>query len=143
MPWPSPSDLDHLIERAFGQFIYASTVLKFVNDPHDMPDNRLKFVLSLKSESSSPESPKPFADLDRLYNQILSMIPPSNRDKAKAILGAVLYVSASTNTSKKNEILSITELLLGLDAGESYSALHSVHSLFISLNLFVLRTEML
>ena len=66
--------------------------------------------------------------LDRLYNQILSTIPSPNRDKAKAILCAVLYVSASTNTYQ-NEILSITELLLGLDAGESYSALRSVHSL--------------
>ena len=127
LPWPSYSDFEQLVEKASGQFIYASTVLKFVNDPHDMPDNRLKLVLSLKSESCS--SPlKPFADLDRLYNQILSMIPFSNREKAKAILGAVLYVSASTNTYQ-NEILSITELLLGLEAGESYSALHSVHSL--------------
>jgi len=123
LPWPSPSDLDQLVEKASGQFIYASTVLKFINYPHAMLDERLKLVISLKSES-----PKPFAELDRLYTQILSMIPFPDQEKAILILGAVLYVSASTDTYQ-NETLSITELLLGLKAGESYSALHSVHSL--------------
>ena len=56
------------------------------------------------------------------------MIPSSDREKVKAILGAVLYVSASTNTYH-NEILSATELLLGLVGGKRYSSLHSFHSL--------------
>jgi len=128
LPWPSPSDLDQLVEMASGLFIYAVMVLKFVSDPHAMPDERLKLVLSLRSEFS-PKSAKPITDLDRLYKEILSMIPLPNRAKAKAILGAVLYVSPST-TTYQNEALSITELLLGLKAGESYSVLDSVHSLF-------------
>ncbi|KAF8970904.1 hypothetical protein BDZ97DRAFT_2071573 [Flammula alnicola] len=45
-PWPADSVIDELVEEASGQFIYASTVLKFVDDPFKQPTKQLDLILS-------------------------------------------------------------------------------------------------
>ncbi|KAF8953454.1 hypothetical protein BDZ97DRAFT_598726, partial [Flammula alnicola] len=74
-PWPSPSIVDAFVARASGQFIYASTVLKFVGDPSYQPIAQLDLVLSTASASKIGNSTNPLATLDRLYIQILSTSP--------------------------------------------------------------------
>jgi len=67
--WPSPEDVERLVERASKQFIYPGTVIKFVNNRQNSPVALLKLVLDLPH---SPESSNPLADLDELYSTILS-----------------------------------------------------------------------
>ena len=43
--WPSPTDLRHLAERSQGIFIYASTLVKFVDDEYADPPQRLQIPL--------------------------------------------------------------------------------------------------
>jgi len=72
--WPSKDDIQMLVWRASGQFVYAATVIKFVDSDTDFrtPEERLKIILN-----PSPMHGSPFPELDRLYTQILSVYPDS------------------------------------------------------------------
>src|SRR6201995_5242451 len=65
-PWPSERDLEHLIRKSSGHFIYASTMVKFIDDESGSPAEQLDIVLGLKPNDSSL-----FPDLDQLYTEIL------------------------------------------------------------------------
>ncbi|KDR85967.1 hypothetical protein GALMADRAFT_235161 [Galerina marginata CBS 339.88] len=61
--WPSMNDLEYLVTKSSSQFIYASTVMKFVESRRHRPTDRLDIVLGLKI----PGNNTPFAQLDALY----------------------------------------------------------------------------
>ena len=69
--WPTPEAIEILISRASGQFIYASTVIKFVSSFRANPAQRLEVVLGERD----PGSLKPFEQLDALYAAILRSAP--------------------------------------------------------------------
>jgi len=69
--WPSGTTIDQLVSKSSGQFIYASTVVKFVEDIYDDPRERLEIALNARPVNSV----SPFAQLDQLYIQILSQQP--------------------------------------------------------------------
>ena len=68
--WPSDKDIRRLVEKSPGQFIYASTVVKFVESTCHLPQERLEVVFGLVT----PEIFTPFAELDALYNQIFTTV---------------------------------------------------------------------
>jgi len=70
IPWPSNSQVKELAWRASGQFIYASTVLKFIGSDFCDPAEQLNIILH-----PSPIQAVAFSELDRLYTQILSVYP--------------------------------------------------------------------
>ena len=67
--WPPGKTIDQLVSKSSGQFIYASTIVKFVDDID--PRERLDIVLKIRPVNSV----SPFAKLDQLYVQILSQQP--------------------------------------------------------------------
>lgn len=73
--WPSPSDIERLVRKASGQFIYVSTVMKFVESPGHWPTDRLDIIFGL----TSPGTNTPFADLDALYIHIFSSVDDIDR----------------------------------------------------------------
>ncbi|KAF8958582.1 hypothetical protein BDZ97DRAFT_1923620 [Flammula alnicola] len=87
-PWPADSAVEDLVERASGQFIYPSTVLKFVGDPFKLPADQLNLILSTARASNNTSTCNPFADLDQLYIQILSTSP--DKQQTLDVLGAIL-----------------------------------------------------
>jgi len=68
--WPSHKDIETLVDKSSGQFIYASTVVKFVSSPRHAPDHRLEIVLDLRPKGKD----LPFAELDSLYRYVLSSV---------------------------------------------------------------------
>lgn len=70
-PWPTDWMISALVSNASGQFIYAATVLRFVETPINPPHVQLEQILALRTDSSS----NPFAVLDALYNAVLSTSP--------------------------------------------------------------------
>ncbi|KAJ7483570.1 hypothetical protein FB451DRAFT_1393659 [Mycena latifolia] len=70
-PWPSRDVVRKLVQKSSGYFIYASTVIKFVDDKNFRPTDRLEMIMGL----AEPEFGSPFAALDQLYNEILSSVP--------------------------------------------------------------------
>ncbi len=65
---PSDEDINHLVSKASGQFVYASTIIKFIDDDDCNPREQLDIILKLRTVNSS----SPYAQLDQLYLQILS-----------------------------------------------------------------------
>lgn len=129
-PWPSTEELDALVSKSSGQFIYASTVIKFVSDLHYRPDDRLKSVLAIPTSTvTASQTSKPFEDLDRLYVQILSAVPPDLKKRTLDVLGALAIRTDVSCLNFKAEILDIAEVLLGLLPGEGYGALQALYSI--------------
>jgi len=60
-PWPSPSVIDFLVQKSSGQFIYAATVLKFVDAELHIPTVQLDIVLQ-----PPPVCSTLFSNLDQL-----------------------------------------------------------------------------
>ncbi|KAF7977376.1 hypothetical protein HWV62_3981 [Athelia sp. TMB] len=60
-PWPSAEDLEDLVEKSSGLFIFASTLANFVGKGKGPPDRRLKSVLQMNHDHG----------LDQLYEEIL------------------------------------------------------------------------
>ncbi|KAJ3504904.1 hypothetical protein NMY22_g17765 [Coprinellus aureogranulatus] len=70
--WPSDETIRKLVDNASGQFIYAATVLRFVQDPVQLPQAQLECVMSLKPSGNASN---PFGPLDALYTRIMSGCP--------------------------------------------------------------------
>ena len=68
--WPTSEDIGQLVNKLFGQFIFASTVAKYVNSHCHWPPDWLKIIFGW----SKPGQEMPFAELDSLYHLILSSV---------------------------------------------------------------------
>ncbi|KAK7033650.1 hypothetical protein VNI00_012650 [Paramarasmius palmivorus] len=67
--WPSEEQVMNLVERASGQFIFAVTVINYLDTSDERPQDRLETILHV-DPGDLPESPYPA--LDVLYRQVLS-----------------------------------------------------------------------
>jgi len=97
-PWPSDHAIQRIASKSGGYFIYPSTVIGFVDEEYFSPPERLDQVLHYSSGISSTASGStaestPFAELDKLYSQILSVCPTSQIDFLKRILGHAVFHS--------------------------------------------------
>ncbi|CAA7267838.1 unnamed protein product [Cyclocybe aegerita] len=127
-PWPSGNDIDSLVDRASGQFIYPATVLKFVDDPHFRPIDRLQDVLAIPMATTP--SLNPFFDLDQLYTEI--MLTCADKQRTLDVLGTLLVMLSDglpLQWGRHPGVLDVVEQLLGLRSGESQLALRTIHSL--------------
>jgi AAA ATPase domain len=102
LPWPSERELDTLVKKSDGLFIFATTLMNFFDEGDGLPQEKLQSVLELD------------AGLDPLYMQVLSnAVHDHNFER---VIGTVVLI---------REPLSITFLgrLLRLRTG------HIIHSL--------------
>ncbi|KAF9524038.1 hypothetical protein CPB83DRAFT_645205 [Crepidotus variabilis] len=135
-PWPSDTELDELVWRASGQFIYAKTVTRFVSEPGHSPLDRLKLILHPLSEST--EQLSPLGQLDALYINILSSVADWNL--TSSFLGAL---AVFRSFKKRREALPIIEGLLDLKPGDAHRALRNLHPLvFVPRDLAPVRERM-
>ncbi|KAJ7805577.1 hypothetical protein B0H14DRAFT_3771129, partial [Mycena olivaceomarginata] len=70
--WPSPDTVDQLVRTSSATFIYATTVIRFIDDEYHHPADRLNSVLELDPRSTAP--------LDDLYTQFSLLYHRSKRD---------------------------------------------------------------
>lgn len=78
--WPSEMDIKRLVQKSSGQFIYASTVIKYVNSPQHHPTERLDNIITGRGRDTR------FAELDALYNRIFSLVDDSQTVEVLSIL---------------------------------------------------------
>jgi hypothetical protein len=69
-PWPTQSQLDMLVNLTGPLFIYAVTVLRFVDAPRFLPKGRLSQILKRGSGISTGSS-NPYLQIDTLYANVL------------------------------------------------------------------------
>ncbi|KAJ7436919.1 hypothetical protein FB451DRAFT_1453366 [Mycena latifolia] len=118
-PWPTRDILEELVDKSSGYFIYAATIIKFIDDRDFRPTVRLAAVIkNLPTECGTP-----FHALDKLYSQILRDVPFQSH--LLDILCAIVHGS-ELKLSTKN-----IEKLLGLDPGDVKLTLRHLQSLLL------------
>ncbi|KAJ7812423.1 hypothetical protein B0H13DRAFT_508754 [Mycena leptocephala] len=120
--WPSERDLERLVHSASGQFIYAATVVKFVDDEYSHPVDQLCTVLSL---SATETGKSPFSDLDALHTHILSANP--NVSLMMRVFSAYLAIPNPDNVA--THCVGFLDRILGLRTGTVRFALRGLHSI--------------
>ena len=110
--WPSPFDLESLVHRAGRLFIWAATALKFIGDTHILdPVRQLQTILN-----SSKSSQKPYAELDELYQVVLSkgISNPDRLPEFQLVLATVVLLQDPMSLQNLSKFLQIpdTHLLL-------------------------------
>lgn len=84
--WPSVENVDDIVNKSSGQFIYAATVMRFLSDSSASPTLSLERVLSLAKIATK----SPFAHLDAIYTYILSQV--DDQEALKDIMRAQLLI---------------------------------------------------
>ncbi|KAF8961845.1 hypothetical protein BDZ97DRAFT_1702956 [Flammula alnicola] len=116
--WPAADDIDKLIEKSSGQFIYAATVIKFINLPWRRPVESLRMIIALN---------RPHAELDALYSHILASLEVS--DLVLQILRIVLMKSVQPTVDLPQSVIPFIQNLLGLGMGRVEFALKDLSSI--------------
>ncbi|KAJ7044446.1 hypothetical protein C8F04DRAFT_643916 [Mycena alexandri] len=115
--WPDPAAVEQLVHRSSGIFIYATTVIRFIDDEYSHPVDRLASVLEMDPRSTVP--------LDDLYTQILSAIP--HAPQQLRILHAIWRRELDFQYIIDPEDI---DMILGLRPATCRLALRALHSLF-------------
>ncbi|KAF5324186.1 hypothetical protein D9619_011178 [Psilocybe cf. subviscida] len=97
--WPSIMDVNNLVWKSSGQFVYAATVMRFISDSSASP------MLSLERVHGAARlaTKSPFSHLDALYTYILSQV--DDQEALKDILHAQL-----SNTEGNLSLINILQL---------------------------------
>lgn len=114
IPWPSYDDLETLVRQSQGLFIYVSTLVAFVGDGSDLPQQKLQTVI------------KTHAGIDALYDQVLSAAGKFHN--FKHVIGTMMYLLGGFSGG-----LTINELgqLLQLPAANIRLALRGCKSILV------------
>ena len=116
-PWP-PDDIVRLLARkSDGYFIYASTLLKYIDDEFSPCTKRLHEVLQAAGPNSTA-----FAELDKLYTQVLSTCP--NAQLLSRALGCLIFLPEYELPQSPQTI----ERVLELWPGEGMTILRGLHA---------------
>ncbi|KAF9789119.1 hypothetical protein BJ322DRAFT_522510 [Thelephora terrestris] len=127
--WPTKEQLCLLTERAAGLFIYAMATVRFIDHNIKNPQTQLDLLIQ-SQESASEGRTKLRGDttLDSLYMAIFHNAfcdnDPEDDTRVRSVLGAVFF---ATNPLSPATIA----VLLGLDPGDVFHLLSSLHSLLI------------
>jgi len=100
--WPREAHVERIAWQSSGQFIYAATVVLYVESSHYRPHQRLDAVLGLHP----PFKDLPFAELDALYKHILD----TAEDQALVVdilMFPVIYHAMDMDTIE--EVLALEE----------------------------------
>ena len=116
--WPSDSDVESLVKKSSGQFIYASTVMKFVDSTRHRPTERLNMILGLQPTGKN----MPFAALDELYMHIFLAVADI---EAVMTVFEVLFFFPSLSSPSIDDV----EKFLCLMPGELQIILIDLHSI--------------
>ena len=118
--WPPRGTFNSIVEHSSGQFIYASTVIRFLQSRKHRPDHRLEVILGPKPPC---EMDRPYACLDSLYTSIFLGIQNPGLEKIQRALGIIHLrslksglFSLSRFTSNRHAI----EVLLNLSPGDIF-----------------------
>ena len=117
-PWPQEAAMDELVRRSSGLFIFAATVLRFVDDKHAHPIKNLEAILLGTNHSSA------YAPIDRLYHQILRA--SSHPERLIPILGSILALPPTCHIAQQ---MIVIEGVLGLHPGDITLSLRALHSI--------------
>jgi NACHT domain len=123
--WPSGENIQLLIQRADGLFIYAATACRFIGDRDFDPIDQLDLVLKGHSAGES-------STLDKMYAQILTHSFFRNykgqqkrqlAEQFRRIVGSIIILFDSLSTSALAELLHVEKKMMNRRLGNLRSVL--------------------
>ena len=120
--WPSEGVIDRLVRKSSGQFIYASTVMKYLELPKRRPMKQLDVIMGL----ISVDGDMPYQELDALYSYIFSCV--EDLAITLRILGFLFFRHALVNRTFTSRFVAP---LVGLDEEDVYLHLSELHSILL------------
>ncbi|EAU86409.2 hypothetical protein CC1G_05403 [Coprinopsis cinerea okayama7 len=134
--WPLQRELEKLVENSSGQFIYPSTIIKFIGQERADPRDRLKLVLKWAPTASSA-SRNPFEILDKLYTEILTKAQKEYRENSddrdpQAVVKLIRYVShpnLGVDKRSADTLAKVYETALMMEPGSLGIMFYDIHSL--------------
>uniref|UniRef100_A0A8H7XNX1 Nephrocystin 3-like N-terminal domain-containing protein n=1 Tax=Psilocybe cubensis TaxID=181762 RepID=A0A8H7XNX1_PSICU len=127
--WPTVRDIETLVNKSSGQFIYAATVIQYVSAPRNQPAQCLEVILGLRPPRSNHA---PFAQLDALYTKIINPAATvEDISSTMKLLGFLLPQSTERIDLYQNvlKIPRFLEKFLALEDGEVQRLLIDLSSL--------------
>jgi len=142
--WPSDEVLDELTQKSSGQFIFASTTVKYVGgDLYELPTRRLDVIRRLQPPRGDEDLP--YAELNSLYHHVLSNV--RDIERVKDVLGFLIIIKPRTSflarttqsmddfflwqPGEAKACLSPLESIIGCDRKGHISILHASLSDFL------------
>jgi hypothetical protein len=118
-----------LARRAGGHMLYASTVIRHIDNPYCNPRNRLQSLLTDSSSSNHDLTRStPFSSLYELYRQILQSCPEENSETMIEVLGELLCRLKLRPSTGLDEAVTILDCLSGREPGSGMRALRGLRS---------------
>ncbi|KAF4612162.1 hypothetical protein D9613_004613 [Agrocybe pediades] len=114
--WPRPEMVDTLVSKSSGQFIYAATVIKYIESPKHRPHQRLDAIFQLRPAFKD----LPFKELDALYRHIISQA-----DNLHTVLDIFQFIVLYGGFMGTCDI----EMMLQLEQGDVEVMLADLHSI--------------
>ena len=104
LPWPLETDLDALMRKCDGLFIFATTLINFICNQNGLPQDILRMALTAD------------AGLNTLYKQVLADAPLDRN--FERVLGTIILLSSPLSTISLGHLLQlraedIVQALLG------------------------------
>ncbi|KDR70099.1 hypothetical protein GALMADRAFT_145123 [Galerina marginata CBS 339.88] len=121
--WPGEDTIRMLVQKSSGNFIYPQTVMKYIQNDYQRPQNRLKVVLGL-----IPSSDSPFAELDDLYLHILSQVRTDQATLLR-LLRTLVACMSDMHTGELNFTTAFVEMILSMEPGDARLVLVDLQSL--------------
>ena len=111
---PAEDVITELVEKSSTQFIYPSTVIKYIQDPRGRPDRRLEVILGI---SLPRVRDLPFEQLDALYAHIFSSANDIHIGTIKCLFG-ILFLASQPQYEHLMPGLAFLESALELEGDE-------------------------
>jgi NACHT domain len=92
-PWPSDTEIEQVVGKSEGIFIYISTLLRFVDEGDDLPQNKLQVALDAH------------AGLDSIYCQVLASARGANK---QLVISAIILLQQTLSINDLGEFLNLT-----------------------------------
>ncbi|KAF4621658.1 hypothetical protein D9613_012805 [Agrocybe pediades] len=116
-PWPPHEQVNTLVNKSSGQFIYAATVVRYIESPRHRPDHRLNAIFNLRP----PFKDLPFTELDALYRHVIS-----KAEDVTTVLDILAFPALYGNFQAIPEDI---EIILQLEEGTVEVMLTDMHSI--------------
>jgi hypothetical protein len=125
--WPDPKAITYTAQRSSGHFIYASTVIQYIQSPTHRPDERMEVILGLRPPE---EGDRPYAQLDALYSLLFESVESREQlDKICLVLGILYFQSKEIGLYGMVPEYLTVEDLLEIESGDLHLLLKPILSL--------------
>ena len=136
-PWPNDQDIKALTKKSSALFIFASTLVRFIESEHHEPNEHLQLVVS-EANSTKYEG---CTGIDTLYSQVLlhafsDIHEPKVFDTVRHVLGAIVLAFNPLSQSELSTILQIPTTLISTTLRHLHSVILVPTSEFKAIRIF-------